>query len=75
MLEDFICGLYKSNQSTGGRPPINLHTKIKMLFLQHLYNMSDEMLEDSLLSNWDFHEFVRLSIQQNVPDFYIALAF
>ena len=68
-LEKFVSGLYKSNKATGGRPPINLKVKVKMLFLQYLYNMSDERLEDSLLDNFAFQEFVGLSVQEDVPDF------
>lgn len=68
-LEKFVANLYKSNKATGGRPPIHIHTKIKMLFLQYLYNMTDEQLEDSLLANFDFQEFVNISVHEDVPDF------
>ncbi len=68
-LEKFVSCLYKSNSSTGGRPPISLETKLKMLFLQYLYNLSDEDLEDGLLENWSFQEFVGVSVQDSVPDF------
>ena len=69
LLTKIMFPLKQTHSSKGGRPQIDLSIKIKMLFLQSLYGMSDELLEDWLLSNLDFQEFVGLSVSASVPDF------
>ena len=65
-LENKLKHLDKSNTSRGGRKPIHLRIKIKMLFLQHCHNVSDEMLEDRLCDSIDF---VGLSVSEDPPIF------
>ena len=47
-----IYGLVKdtdyTNTDIGGRPPLALLSKTKMLFLQHLHNLSGPELEDQV---------------------------
>lgn len=49
----------------GGRKPISVLVKAKMLFVQYLYNLSDPELEDQL----SFQRFVGLDFSQQIPDF------
>lgn len=68
-IEQLFSKIDKTRQGKGGRPPIALSIKIKMLFLQHIYNMSDEVLEDNLQDNLAYQEFLGLSLSEDVPDF------
>lgn len=46
VLADIVSALDRSRTGKGGRPPIGFEIKLKMMFLQHLFNLSDEELED-----------------------------
>ena len=59
--------LYKS--SGKGRRSIPVEYMIKILFLQHLYSLSDPALEDALIDRLSFQRFVGLSFSDEVPDF------
>ncbi|MFV0390150.1 MAG: transposase [Pyrinomonadaceae bacterium] len=52
-----------------GRPPISFEVKLKMLFLQFAFNLSDEELDDQLIDRLSFQEFVRLGYHDEIPDF------
>ncbi len=67
-VEEMIKGLDYTSE-LGGRKPISLLQKTKMLFLQHLYNFSDPELEDSLHDRISFQRFVGISASQSIPDF------
>ena len=43
--------------------------KVKMLFVQYLYNLSDPELEDQLCDRLSFQHFVELNFSQHIPDF------
>ena len=60
--------LYKSGNQ-GGRPPRDIMPKIKMLFIQHLYNLSDPELEDQLHDRLSFQRFCGLSLSDEIVDF------
>lgn len=49
VLAEIVSALDRSRTGKGGRPPIGFEIKLKMMFLQHLFNLSDEELEDQLL--------------------------
>ena len=68
-LVNIVSGLDKSQTNKGGRPPISFEIKLKMLFLQHTFNLSDEELEDQLIDRLSFQQFVGLSFDQEIPDF------
>ena len=53
----------------GGRKPISVLVKAKMLFVQYLYNLSDPQLEDQLYDRLSFQRFVGLDFSQQIPDF------
>ncbi len=59
----------KSGTNKGGRPRYPLMRMLKMLFLQHLYNLSDPELEDQLLDRRSFRDFVGIASDTEVPDF------
>lgn len=48
-LVEHVRVIDKSGTKKGGRPRYPLVKMLKMLFLQHLYNLSDPELEDQLL--------------------------
>ncbi|MFV0389905.1 MAG: transposase [Pyrinomonadaceae bacterium] len=67
--------LDKTRSGKGGRPPISFEVKLKMLFLQYAFNLSDEELEDQLIDRLSFQEFVGLGYDEEIPDFtYYVLA-
>jgi len=59
----------KTNSIIGGAPHRNLLTKVKMLFLQHLYNLSDPELEDQVNDRLSFQRFAGIDYTTSVPDF------
>ncbi len=59
----------KTNAVVGGAPHRNLLTKVKMLFLQHLYNLSDPELEDQVNDRLSFQRFAGIDYTTTVPDF------
>jgi IS5 family transposase len=59
----------KSGTRKGGRPRYPLMKMLKLLFLQHLYNLSDPELEDQLLDRRSFRDFVGITSDAEVPDF------
>lgn len=68
-LVNIVSGLDKTQTGKGGRPPIAFEIKLKMLFLQYTFNLSDEELEDQLIDRLSFQQFVGLSFEQEIPDF------
>jgi transposase, IS5 family len=68
-LATIVSVLDKTQSSKGGRPPIDFEVKLKMLFLQHTFNLSDEELEDQLIDRLSFQQFVGLSFDEEIPDF------
>jgi len=68
-LVGLVKGLDKTQSGKGGRPPISFEIKLKMLFLQHTFNLSDEQLEDQLIDRLSFQQFVGLSYEEEIPDF------
>lgn len=59
----------KSQTSAGGAPHRDLLIKIKMLFLQHLYNLSDPELEDQVNDRLSFQQFAGIDYDTTVPNF------
>ncbi len=59
----------KTDKITGGAPHKDLLVKIKMLFLQYLYNMSDPELEDQVNDRISFQKFVGLNFTTTIPDY------
>lgn len=53
----------------GGRPQKDLGVKMRMLLLQHLYNLSDPELEDQLNDRLSFQRFCGIGLSEEVIDF------
>jgi IS5 family transposase len=66
---DLVKVVDKTNAIVGGAPHRNLLTKVKMLFLQHLYNLSDPELEDQVNDRLSFQHFAGIDYTTTVPDF------
>ncbi|MCK5267770.1 MAG: IS5 family transposase [Spirochaetes bacterium] len=59
----------RTDKRTGGAPHKDLLVKVKMLFLQYLYNLSDPELEDQVNDRLSFQSFVGVSFTTTIPDF------
>jgi len=57
-LVEIVKGLDRMKGGRGGRPPIDFEIKLKMLFLQYTFNLSDEEVEDQLIDRLSFQQFV-----------------
>jgi IS5 family transposase len=68
-LERLVSGINKSGTAKGGRPPLPTEVKLRMLFLQHLYNISDEEIEDQLIDRMSFQKFCLINMMDTIPDF------
>lgn len=68
-LAAVVDGLDRTRSGKGGRPPISFEVKLKMLFLQYTFNLSDEELEDQLIDRLSFQQFVGLGYDEEIPDF------
>lgn len=52
----------------GGRPPYPTEAMVRIVFLKHLYNLSDEQMEYQLLDRMSYKRFCGLSTSANIPD-------
>ena len=59
----------RTDSHKGGCPHKDLLVKIKMLFLQSLYNLSDPELEDQVNDRLSFQRFVGLDMSSTVLDY------
>lgn len=59
----------KTETKKGGAPHRDLLMKVKMLFLQHLYNLSDPELEDQVNDRLSFQRFAGIDFTTTVPDY------
>lgn len=59
----------RTDRITGGCPHKDLLVKVKMLFLQGLYNLSDPELEDQVNDRLSFQRFVGLAMMESIPDY------
>jgi IS5 family transposase len=59
----------RTDKVKGGCPHKDLLVKVKMLFLQTLYNLSDPELEDQVNDRLSFQRFVGLDMSTSVPDY------
>lgn len=66
---DLVEVVDKTSAKLGGAPHRNILTKVKMLFLQHLYNLSDPELEDQVNDRLSFQRFAGIDYTTSVPDF------
>src|ERR1039457_6748676 len=62
-------------KSNAGRKPIDVIVMFRMLVLQSLYNLSDEQAEYQVRDRLSFTRFLRLGIEDRIPDGTKALIF
>ena len=60
--------LKKESQGLGGRPPFDYVLMFKILILQKLYNIADDMTEYLIKDRLSFQRFLGLSLCDTVPD-------
>lgn len=58
----------RPDRSKGGRPPYATEIMVRLLFIQSLYNLSDEDCEYQVLDRMSFQHFCRLAGALNIPD-------
>ena len=58
----------RADRSKGGRPPYPTEVLVRMVFLQGLYNLSDEQCEPQVLDRLSFQRFCRLDGALHIPD-------
>ena len=58
----------KTDSTTGGRPHEDLEMMTRMLFVQYLYNLSDEELEEHLHDRLTFQRFCGITMEMSIPD-------
>ena len=60
--------LYKEGKGIGGARPYDYVLMFKILILQRYYNISDDMMEYSILDRLSFMRFLDLTLADKVPD-------
>jgi IS5 family transposase len=58
----------RKKKSNAGRKPIDVVVMFRMLVLQSLYNLSDEQVEYQVRDRLSFTRFLRLGIEDSIPD-------
>jgi hypothetical protein len=70
---DKVCELVKeidyTNTCVGGRTAKDILSKINLLFLQHLHNLSDPELEDQVNDRLSFEKFAGIDYTTSIPDY------
>ena len=54
--------------STGGRPGCRVGVLLRVMILQHLYNLSDPQAEEQIKDRLSFQKFIQLDAHETVPD-------
>lgn len=65
-LERMLKRIYSAAEGRPAYPPL---TMFKALLLQQWYSLSDPQLEEALADRLSFRSFVRLGLEQQVPDY------
>jgi IS5 family transposase len=58
----------RADRARGGRPPYPTEIMVRLVFLQSLYNLSDEECEHQVLDRMSFQRFCRVDGLLNIPD-------
>ena len=53
---------------TGGRPACRVGVLLRVMILQHIYNLSDPQAEDQIKDRLSFQRFLQLDAHETVPD-------
>ena len=59
----------KERKSPAGRKPFDLLLMLKILVIQHLFNLSDEQTEFQINDRYSFARFLGLQLEDTVPDY------
>ena len=62
-------------QPSKGRPCYDVVTMVKILFIQRLYNLSDEQVEFQIVDRLSFRRFLGIPLSDSVPDCKTVWAF
>ncbi|MDE1998301.1 MAG: IS5 family transposase [Burkholderiales bacterium] len=68
---DELCSVVQPHypKGDGGRPPIGLQRMLRMLFVQHWFNLADEACEEALYDSASLRSFVGIDLgRERVPD-------
>lgn len=68
IFRDELESMYKSENGKGGRKPYDPVMMLKLLFLQRLYDLSDDEMEFQLLDRLSFQKFLGLGKHDRIPD-------
>ena len=60
--------LPRGDPTKGGRPPYPTEVMVRILILEHLYNLSDEQMEYQLLDRMSYQRLYLLADSANIPD-------
>src|SRR5664279_3310861 len=67
-IEAVVLTPVEDKKSSAGRKPIDVIVMFRMLVLQSLYNLSDEQVEYQVSDRMSFTRFLRLGIEDCIPD-------
>src|SRR6202522_3146668 len=67
-IEAAVLTPVSEKKSSAGRKPIDVMVMFRMLVLQSLYNLSDEQVEYQVRDRLSFTRFLRLGIEDSIPD-------
>src|SRR5271163_1995165 len=67
-IEAVVLTPAREKKSNAGRKPIDVVVMFRMLVLQSLYNLSDEQVEYQVRDRLSFTRFLRLGIEDRIPD-------
>ena len=67
-IEAVVLTPAKDKKNNAGRKPTDVIVMFRMLVLQSLYNLSDEQVEYQVHDRMTFTRFLRLGIEDHIPD-------
>src|SRR5205085_11432905 len=67
-IEALVLTPAEARKSSAGRKPFDAILMFRMLVLQSLYNLSDEQVEYQVRDRLSFTRFLRLGIENRIPD-------
>ena len=67
-IEAVVCTPDSDKKSNAGRKPLDAIVMFRMLVLQALHNLSDEQTEYQVRDRFSFTRFLRLGIEDSIPD-------
>ena len=65
---EFLTAIKIRDEKKGGRPAYDVVLMLKVLIIQHLYNLSDDETEFQIFDRLSFTRFLGLGLNDDVPD-------